>query len=488
MALREIAPGSGVGGRLRRTALAALPWTCPLVVLLVVFYKLDMPVIRSDGLAYFCWLRTLLQDGNMSLTNEYALLEGVNVYQLFIVPRTGNVGTAFPFGSAILWSPFYGLGLWVGRTSWYVRKIAPLVDQAAYLHFQGTDFLASLSMTLGTNVMAVASVYLALDVARRRVSTAVASLASVAMFLGTPMVYYSTIEPTMSHIPATFCLSLLYWLLFRFGAYESRTERERPGIWLAIGVVLGLATTVRWQLVLTGVSLGLVLLYQRRWRSLAALCGGAAALAWTVPWSWNQMFGEPFVTPANLGDPSSFLVGPANLVKVWFSSRHGLLSWSPAVGFSVLGIALAARRHPQEAFHYGTALLLQSLISASVIDWWAGWSFGMRRMVELYPLYVLGLALFVDSVTLPGALRGRPSTFPSLLSWLSATVVAAAVGWNLFLLVTYASVSIDQGCGTLGDAVAFVARHGFLEAAHTIKGRFDAWYGFQAWRAPPPWR
>ena len=73
-------------------------------------------------------------------------------------------------------------------------------------------------------------------------------------------------------------------------------------------------------------------------------------------------------------------------------------------------------------------------------------------------------------------------------SLVSSPVKRAAVGWNLFLLVTYASASIDQGCGTLGDAVAFVAREGFVEAAHTIKGRFDAWYGFQAWRAPPPWR
>ncbi|OGO05934.1 MAG: hypothetical protein A2Y73_04800 [Chloroflexi bacterium RBG_13_56_8] len=464
---------------------SVLAWAAPALVLLAIFFLLDIPVIRSDGLAYYAWLHSIVHDRDISLDNEYRMLEEVNIYQLSIVPATGKVSTPFPFGSAILWIPFYRLGLWVGQTDWYALRIAPAVDLAAYLRLQGADFWAGLALTVGTNLMALASVYLAMDIARRHVSLLAASLAAISVFLGTPMIYYSTIEPTMSHVPAVFCITLVYWLFFRFGIYHRSEDRERPGIWLLIGLALGLATMVRWQLLLSGIPLGIVLLYQNRWRSLATFCLGVALLAWTIPWSWYHMFGKPLVVPANVDRPWAFLVGPQNLLKVWFSSRHGLFNWSPIVALGMLGALFACQRHPQTAFVLLGAFLVQSLISASVADWWAGWSFGMRRMVELYPLYVMGLALAWERIA-------RPETFqPGRTSRIGKAVYSSAVGlsvvWSLFLFIVYASVSIHQGEGTSGEAVALLMQ-GDASVLLTIASRFKAWYGCLAWSAPPPWR
>ncbi|MFC2023354.1 hypothetical protein ACFLT5_01300 [Chloroflexota bacterium] len=432
-------------------------WVLPAVVLLLVFLKLDTPTIGGDGLAYYAWLHSIAQDGDLSLANEYESLKGEpDLYQLFEVPETGRVGTAFPFGSGFLWTPIYKASLWLGETRWYAQTVAPHIDETSYLQRPGVGFLPGLAMALGTNLMTLVSVYLALDIARRFVPLLVASLSVLAVFVGTPLLYYSTIEPSMAHAPATLITTLLFWLFFRFGMYSGPGQRERLWVWLLTGLALGLATTVRWQLALLGVPFALLLLYQRRWKSFGAFCLGALMLLWTVPAVWHHMFGKILVLPASHQDPRAFVPGLRSPLGIWFSGQSGLITWAPVVALSVSGILLSAKRFPQIAFVFLVSFLLESLMSASVIDWWAGWSFGTRRMTELYALYALGLGLFVGFPASRGWQLGWDRAVRHLLTAVGLVLTAAAVLWSLALLFTYANGFIHPEWGTVGDATRFL--------------------------------
>jgi len=84
------------------------------------------------------------------------------------------------------------------------------------------------------------------------------------------------------------------------------------------------------------------------------------------------------------------------LLRVLFSADHGLLSWTPVLIPAILGLFLFWRRDPL----FGAALLLSFLayyyFIASYPDWDGISSFGNRFFVSLTPLFVLGLAAFLD--------------------------------------------------------------------------------------------
>jgi len=149
---------------------------------------------------------------------------------------------------------------------------------------------------------------------------------------------------------------------------------------------------VRWQLILVALPLGVLLLWQRRLRLLASFALGCLAIAWLVPYSWWRMFGSPWVIPAAEQNRAAFLVWPVHVGKVLFSGEKGLFAWAPLTALAVLGWIPLYRKDRTLGLTLTGIFLLQALINGSVYDWWAGWGFGMRRMVELYPVFALGLA------------------------------------------------------------------------------------------------
>ena len=128
--------------------------------------------------------------------------------------------------------------------------------------------------------------------------------------------------------------------------------------------------------------------------------------------------------------------------------------------------------------------VIQTIMNASVQDWWAGWSFGMRRMTDLYPVFALGLAAllgwardrsFVVQPHLTRVLRwGGPMT-------LILGVSGICVAYTLLLMVTYAANMIHPDMGTVTDALVY-----WLTAPNprVVFGTMIRHYGLLAWLGP----
>ena len=98
-------------------------------------------------------------------------------------------------------------------------------------------------------------------------------------------------------------------------------------------------------------------------------------------------WGDPFVT------------------EILFSSRHGLLSWSPILWLAIAGFVGFARREPRAAAPLAVILVALTYVNSAVADWWAGGSFGARRFDSLLPIFALGLA---SSIDFGGPFRAAP--------------------------------------------------------------------------------
>jgi hypothetical protein len=331
---------------------------------------------------------------------------------------------------------------------------------------------------LGTNLMALVSIVLAYKSARLYASPGASALASLLVFWGTPALYYSAIEPLNPHVPGMLLTSLLVygWLTL-----STRTGPVSPWRYFLLGLVAGLATLVRWQLALNALPLGLVLAYRfiraprQRWRNLLAFSLGFLAFVWHLMYTWNWMFGSPLVIPAAARGQSGFLGPPVHLLKVLFSDDRGLFVWSPLALLATLGLTGLARRHRLQSGVFLSLVALQALVNGGVVDWWGGWSFGMRRMTELYPVFVIGLAAFT-SLT-----QSRP------YQWATRVLAVLAVGFSLLLLLSHLNFINTVPGKPQGDSALTEIRYQLTESNfYTTWLVIKDHYGMWAWEKPGP--
>jgi hypothetical protein len=109
--------------------------------------------------------------------------------------------------------------------------------------------------------------------------------------------------------------------------------------------------------------------------------------------------------------------GVGRRVVAWMTGRTGQ---------AIAGLAVFLYRRRALALPLAVVLLASWYINAAVADRWAGEAFGARRFLSLLPLFVLGLAAWVQPAA--GAARVRVTR---------AALACALVALNLLLLFQY---------------------------------------------------
>lgn len=444
------------------------PWVV-IIALLVSFLALDRPLIRSDGLAYFMWLHSVARDHDLDLANQAEHFADLNSYQAFFNEETGQYASVFPYGSAFLYLPWYWFASAANRLPQFH------INDSYFLRYQGVVFPYSFFTMLGSNLFASLAVVLALITANKMTSPAASLLSSLALFLATPLLYYSTIEPFMSHVPGTLLTAMLIYILVGY--------RERTAAWFFMGFISGLALLVRWQLVLFAVPIGLLALVKRRWKKLSLFALGFLLLGWHLPFSWQRMYGNPWVVPAAIQGQQDFLAGPVYIKEVLLSPERGLLLWSPLVVLAIIGLILLYRLDRDLSIVLALMFVLQVLMNASLHDWGGGWAFGMRRMTELYPVWVIGLAVLVQATYSVG--HGGAWRHVARRGLFSLVLLAVAVG--LLVLASHlnyvnTNLAHPEG-GPLWEEIRYQLRESdFRITAQVIREHYGIW----AWTMPGP--
>jgi hypothetical protein len=375
------------------------------------------PRVVGDGMMYYVYVRSLWKDCDLDFANEYGHygLLRPDRGDLTTLTSTGMRRSIFSIGPAVLWSPFFGVGEAVARTQ---RLLGIDADLSGYgpIHWNA---VALGSLLYG--FLTVVSVYAFL---RRHFAPGVALLAATLMWGATFLHWYMVDQPTYAHAGSAFLAALAVWLWDR--GREGRTLAGYA-VW---GLCLGLAMCVRWQnsvlLVLPGLELLLWLKREpRAWQS-AIVSGavlGATVFVGAFPQmaAWKVLFGEWLLRYPPHGAGFVRLDHPF-LMETFFSSRHGLLSWTPVLWLGFVGFIPACRRRLAVAAPLALALGVMSYVNVCAGDWWAGASFSNRRFDSTLPLLALGMAASLE--WLREANERRPLLAVSLL-------LAPLVVWNV---------------------------------------------------------
>lgn len=386
------------------------------------FPKSGGRIVFGDATHHFVQLRSLVFDRDLQFQNEYMRLYGLaepvpgTEFIFSELTPTGHVRNYMPIGPAILWAPLYLLVAF-GQS---ILSLAGLADRP-------DGFGRAFQMVPGlTGIMAAtAAAWQSWRLALRFSDTTSAAIATLAVWLGSHALYYSLVSPSYSHTESmlTGALFFSYWLSTRHAMSTSRL--------IMLGALAGLCALMRWQdavFVLIPAIEALLWRVSMRQRVLALAGSAAACLAVFSPQSavWQVLYGRAFAVPQG---PSFMQWTEPHPWLVLFSTNHGLFTWAPVLLLAAWGLIRFARAHQEVAPQLAAVLVLSWYVNAAVADWWAGEAFGARRFLSLFPLFVLGVAVWLRSSRTAG-----PAT---RASGLRIAIASGFVVLNCLLLLQY---------------------------------------------------
>jgi hypothetical protein len=399
-----------------------------LLLCFVLSLPMVNPIVHGDGVGYYAYARAALiqhnlhfeddwRHGNPNFAQSRTRADGQLLPEEYT--ETGYVGDLFTVGPAILWFPFLLLAHFLVLTCNFF---------GAHISADGFSLPYVLAMAIGTAFYGFLGLLLAFSLARKYVAEKWAFLATLGVWFASSLPVYMYFNPAWSHAHSAFVVALFLW-------YWDRTRSNRSTAqWLLLGLISGLMVDVYFP---NGVCL-LLPLIESLWRYSSFRTTGIRAV--------QNLFLQNliFLITIFLATIPTFLTRKIifggylrfgsypNLAWDWsaphwrsvlFSSDHGLLSWTPLLGFALLGLFFAPRQARTLALYLGTAAAAFYYLIASYPYWDGLSSFGNRFCISLTPIFVFGLALLLASVA-------RHFSFPRNSFILLSAILACFVCWN----------------------------------------------------------
>jgi hypothetical protein len=400
-----------------RTGLLALVLGGPALALQLLA---PVPRLDADAVEYYSHLRSLYFDHDVDFANEFEHFGILSRWDKAQPTATGHRRTVFSVGPALLWMPFYAAGDLVARARGDVQ------DGYSPAHIR--------AVCLGSLFYGVVGLLLVHRILAETFGPPVPFWTTLGVGYATFLFWYIAYEPVMSHAPSFFLASLMLWIWWRRGA--GLTPRRAA----LLGLVIGLATDVRWQNALLLVLPAATLVWEGPRRSRATTAAAAALLAAfavaLIPQLlvFKAIFGTYLLPYPAQGRGFLHLRRPA-LLETFFSSRHGLLYWTPILWAGFLGFAPMLVRWRRTALLLLLPVALLSYVNASSGDWWAGGSYSNRRFDSVLPFLAVGWAASL------AVLRRVAARWPGAVL---STAGAGLALWNALFMEQYRRGAIPR--------------------------------------------
>ena len=335
-------------------------------------------------------------------------------YYLTSTIRPGKYASTFGIGAGLTALPVFAV------VKLFVRNLA---DRA--------ELLWQLGKIVAAMLVAGSAVFLFLA-ASERIGPFAAFLLAAAYGLGT-CVWSTSSQALWQHGPCEFFMAV--------GAYFLLQKDRRLADALS-GLAFGLAVLCRPTAALVVASVSVFHAIGDRSRFLRFVVGGLpvavvalvyAQVTFGNPFSFGQLANQGLALEKT-GNPSLWqtplYVGGAGLL---LSPGRGLLLYSPIAIFALWGLGRAFRDpvwRDLRALAVGAVALF--LLSSKWFDWWGGWCFGYRPIVDTAILLAFVALPVVDRVRNARVLQ---ATFTVLLAWSVGVQIIGAFaydvdGWN----------------------------------------------------------
>jgi hypothetical protein len=380
-----------------------------LILFFVLALPLDNPWVRGDGVGYYAFARSLLIEHRLDFTRDW--LQANPSFQMGRVDEagrirpeeytaTGHIGNHFSVGPAILWLPVL-----------FLAHLGVLLYDRLGGHVPADGYSRPYLVAMGvaTASYGFLALFFGFRLARRYVAERWAFLATLGIWLASSLPIYMYLNPSWAHVPSAFSVALFLWYWDR--TRETRTWTE----WLVLGCLGGLMMDVYYLNVVLLVFPFMDLVSLARGVSNEpgrssigpVIFKGAALAAMTFVAFLPTLITKKIIYGSywNFGYVERWFWNSPAILKVGFSSEHGLFSWTPILIPAVAGLFLLRRYDRGLAIGSILAFAGYLYLVGCYQDWHGISSFGNRFFVSLTSLFVIGLAASFESVA--SCLQGR---------------------------------------------------------------------------------
>lgn len=362
--------------------------------LIFLFFAFGFNIYRvqGDGCFYYAFLEHILHISRPEMAAQWA-------GKLFY----------FQSGCAFFNAPFYLAAYWIEnlfKHSW---------------NFNGIT-LRQVSINLASNFYMVLSIILCVKILKK-IKFKYIVLPVTSVLFSTSAFASSVVMPAYNHAVNIFIITLFIYALI--------TDEENNfaySFWL--GVIYIIAILVRYFNFILILPVIVCYLNKKDIRRLKFFFLGLIALAWIIPlifYIYNGNALMPFRSgisgPISVSDVGISLI-PKYFFKGLVHPLHGLFVWSPVSILSVIGLLLFPKAREKIGYIFLGTWLLFVILHGFLQDWHGGWGFSNRYLSDFFPVYVIGLAAFLERY-------GRKMVLPVI----TATLYSIFLFFNWYLCV-----------------------------------------------------
>lgn len=356
-------------------------------------------VFGGDEPHYLVLIHSFLEDGDFDLKNNYLAVHegGLQAGRRFAGSSVDHHTSWYVNGERRIWAELFRPNVFgwprdaAGKLVAQVRPgvdpriadgpespahpvgIALLLAPVLYPFRGDSDLLEPIAILLAALATVGALLFTWRLLRQFTADEGVVRLALAALFLGTPIWYYSR-----SFFNEPFLL-----LLFA-GAFSTAF---RPKLAWLTGLFIALAMLMKPQSVLLLAPLALPALRERRWGSIVVLGVLPFLAGLFLLWLNARLYGSPWLGPYPFYR-GSFWVGARNL---WLHPRRGMLVYAPWLLFAVAGWVALLRRKPLEGTMVLSGFLCVFFLTSLWRYWDGGWCYGPRLLLPVLPLLGVGV-------------------------------------------------------------------------------------------------
>jgi hypothetical protein len=255
-------------------------------------------------------------------------------------------------------------------------------------------------------------------------------------------------EPSMSHACSLFAAALFLelWLAFR----PMPTLRQ----WIYLGLAGGLIALVR-QPDATWIALPIadaLLSTGTNWKSnlrrnlQGLLILGTTALVVFIPQMlvWRTLYGKS-TSGGYIHGRQSFSWLEPKMLRVLFSTQHGLYLWHPILLFATAGLVFLYRKDRCLPFLLGICFVAQVYVIGAWFGWMGGDAFGGRMLISSFPALALGLAALIEWVAEHGVLTITSALSCGLIAWNALFFMQYRFGYiSKFAPISFSQLTVGK--------------------------------------------
>jgi len=350
-------------------------------------------IIQWDTIVYYEYLTAAFMFNDMSFEFAFQLPDD---FDGDIWLETGLEGERYPkttMGVAIMMTPTYLI-------AYFLNHIFNLGSYGYSSFFQFFIFLGALFHF-------IAGLVFLRKILSEFFSERVVSITLILLSFASGILYYTGVDPGLSHIYSFFLFTCFLWINIRW--HNAPTWKNSS--WL--GLVLGMIVLIRPSNAIIAIIPLLIginsieslkeklsFLFVNSKKIILAV-GVFAMVVFLQFWFWKYSTGKWFIY--SYGDEGFFWKDP-KIVQGLFGFRKGLFLYAPILFFASIGFFLKKESLKNLRLPFILFMIINTYVILSWWCWWYGGGFGHRSFVDSYAIFAIFLAVLVERIL---TIRGK---------------------------------------------------------------------------------